>query len=245
MSTRTVTPLRVTCWLSHAVLLSVIVLRRPDLPRHDSRHRLQALTARALAGLHRLVDLFVGDDRHLLQVAQQPLELVIRGRLRVVGEESGGAFEHRMQLGEGHHGLMRFLRQQHLVVGAEQAVNETLELLRAHAGKFKQGLARRQDLEARQPERRARVLVFREAVPKAVHDDPHHLLDLVGRRELGQLAAPGLGKRRHRRYLHPGAGNRAQQEGAQRMQRRRAAVARQQGLNVLIGRCAAARRGFG
>ena len=72
-----------------------------------------------------------------------------------------------------------------------------------------------------------------------------HFLDLVGRCELGQLAALGLGERRHRRDLHPGAGNRAQQEGAQRMQRRRAAVARQQGLNVLIGRCAAARRGFG
>jgi hypothetical protein len=136
----------------HLVLV-VIVAGTHDLPRHDRGHGLQALAAGTLAGLHGLVDVLVGDDGHLLQVAQQPLQLLCRGRLRVVGQEPGRAVEHRMQLGQGHHGFMGLLRQQHLVFGAEQPIHKALELLRAHAGEVEQGLARGQHLEARQPER--------------------------------------------------------------------------------------------
>lgn len=141
--------------------------------------------SRALAGLDRLVDLLVGGDDHLLQVAQQGLQFRVQRRLRLVGEEPGRAIEHRVQLGQGSDGFMRLLRQQHLVVGAEQPVNEALKFLRTHASQVVKGLARGGHLEAWQPKRVSRALVLGQPVPQPVHEHLHHILDLGGRGELG------------------------------------------------------------
>jgi hypothetical protein len=71
---------------SRVLPFAVIDPRGRELAGHHRGHGFQALAAGSLAGLHRLVDLFIGNDGHLLQVAQQRLELVHRRRLCLVGQ---------------------------------------------------------------------------------------------------------------------------------------------------------------
>ena len=71
----------------------------------------------------------------MLKVAQQRFEFVGRGRLILVRETRSSVVKHRAQLGQSLHRLVRLMRQRQLVLGAEQPVDETLDLLRAQQGK--------------------------------------------------------------------------------------------------------------
>ena len=95
-----------------------------------------------------------------------------------------------MQFGQRHDSGMCLLRQQHLVLGSEQPVDEGLEFLRPHSRQVAQGRPRGRYLETGQPEGVARTLVFRQAVPQAMDDDPNHFLDwLRTRSEYADLPA--------------------------------------------------------
>ena len=71
---------------------------------------------------------------------------------------------------------MRLLGQQHLVLGSEEPVNETLELLGTHARQVVQGLSGSRHFEPRQAEGVASALMLRQPIPQPLHEHADHLL---------------------------------------------------------------------
>lgn len=131
------------------------------------------------------------------------------------------------------HPLVRPLRQIHLLFLAEQALDEALDLLRAHAAQLRKLRRLRANRAPRQAERRAARLVFGLVVPQTdeILDHAIELVHVVDRR---QLPAPQAGHRLDPRGVEVKRRNVAEKPRAHGVERHRTAVPGEQLADAIV-----------